>query len=263
MIGFGGTHYAVRQSAIGIETKGAMGHMMHTRDVGNATSAIVSQMIEKSGPAVAAHVDRKALSKPEISHIESILKELGVEELTEGDLLKINHMSYEMWKKYRNIAADTGFDLRLFPHGDILDDEPSVVALPDDFFSAAFGKNDSALMDYLESIGGVFHTTNTSGKLMPIFLTNRTNCHNLSEGLIALSIQYITRTQDSLVDGDTIILRRKQFDAQKARKMGVPNGPLFGKLIAGEAITLPDGKTVNPEDVTNISTISVKIPGLE
>ncbi|HJJ47192.1 MAG TPA: D-tyrosyl-tRNA(Tyr) deacylase, partial [Methanocorpusculum sp.] len=113
LIGFGGTHYAVRQSVIGIETKGAMGHMMHTRDVGNVTAAIVSQMVEKSGPAVAAYMDRKALSKQEINHIESILRELGIEELSEGDLQKINQMSYKTWKKYKKIADNTGFNLKL------------------------------------------------------------------------------------------------------------------------------------------------------
>ncbi|HJJ47249.1 MAG TPA: hypothetical protein O0X32_03245, partial [Methanocorpusculum sp.] len=151
----------------------------------------------------------------------------------------------------------------LFPHGVIPDEEPSVVALPEDLFSAAFGREETPLLDYLDCLGGVFHTTNTNGKVMPFFLTTRENQHNLSEGLIALSIQYIIRTQDSLVDGDTLLLRRKQFDSQKARKMGVPNGPLFGKLIAGNSVTLSNGKTVNPEDVTIVSTTSIKIPRLE
>ena len=43
--------------------------------------------------------------------------------------------------------------------------------------------------------------------------------------------------------------RPGKFDVEQARVRGVPAGPLFGKLPRGEAITLPDGRLVRPEDV--------------
>lgn len=35
-----------------------------------------------------------------------------------------------------------------------------------------------------------------------------------------------------------------KFDAQKAQALGIPPGPLFGRLKAGETLTLPDGRTI-------------------
>lgn len=43
--------------------------------------------------------------------------------------------------------------------------------------------------------------------------------------------------------------RPGRFSLEAARSLGVPEGPLFGTLQRGEAVTLPDGKTVRPEDV--------------
>lgn len=43
--------------------------------------------------------------------------------------------------------------------------------------------------------------------------------------------------------------RPGRFDLQAARALGVPEGPLFGQLQRGMAVTLPDGRTVTPGEV--------------
>jgi ribonuclease Z len=42
---------------------------------------------------------------------------------------------------------------------------------------------------------------------------------------------------------------RRPFLAEKADALGVPNGPQRKNLVRGEAITLEDGRTIQPEDV--------------
>ncbi|MGC4000375.1 MAG: ribonuclease Z [Anaeromyxobacter sp.] len=43
--------------------------------------------------------------------------------------------------------------------------------------------------------------------------------------------------------------RPGRFHPEKAAALGVPKGPLFGALQRGQAVTLPDGRTVAPADV--------------
>ncbi len=43
--------------------------------------------------------------------------------------------------------------------------------------------------------------------------------------------------------------RPGKFDKPKALSLGIPEGPLFGKLQRGQAVTLKDGRTFRPEDV--------------
>ena len=263
LIGFGGTHYAVRQSTIARETKGAFGHMMHSRDVKNVTKEIILQMSSKSGGVSAAHIDRKAMTKEEAAHISLLLKELDIPEITEGELEKINHMSYQTWIKYSKFANEISKELKIHPHGLISDGMPAKIELPSNLISLAFGKDEKNLMPWLEERGDIFHTTGRNGELMPIFLCDEKKSAETSVALIAYSIQYITRTQETLMEGNRLTVIRRQFDPKLARTFGVPSGPLFGKLASGKAVTLDDGKTVLPEMVTTVTKTTITIPGME
>jgi ribonuclease Z len=43
--------------------------------------------------------------------------------------------------------------------------------------------------------------------------------------------------------------RPGEFNIEKAQELGVPQGPLFGRLQRGQTVTLEGGKTVRPDDV--------------
>jgi D-aminoacyl-tRNA deacylase len=50
------------------------------------------------------------------------------------------------------------------------------------------------------------------------------------------------------VHADAVVARRTAFDPEKARTLGVPEGPAFGKLSAGEPVEV-SGRTIDPEAV--------------
>jgi ribonuclease Z len=43
--------------------------------------------------------------------------------------------------------------------------------------------------------------------------------------------------------------RLGRFNPEKAREMGVPEGPLWGKIHKGETVKLPDGRTIKPSEL--------------
>lgn len=50
-----------------------------------------------------------------------------------------------------------------------------------------------------------------------------------------------------------------RFHPEKAAALGVPKGPMFGRLKAGQAVELPDGKTVQPAEVCYFVILLLKV----
>ena len=44
-------------------------------------------------------------------------------------------------------------------------------------------------------------------------------------------------------------IRLGRFDPERARELGIPEGPLWGKIHKGESVALPDGRIVAPEEL--------------
>lgn len=53
--------------------------------------------------------------------------------------------------------------------------------------------------------------------------------------------------------------RPGRFDIERAKSLKIPPGPLYGKLHHGEAITLPDGRTIEPHEVVGPARPGLKI----
>jgi len=49
-----------------------------------------------------------------------------------------------------------------------------------------------------------------------------------------------------------------KFDVEKAKKMGIPSGPVYGRLKKGETITLDDGRTINGSQLCGPTEIGRK-----
>lgn len=62
----------------------------------------------------------------------------------------------------------------------------------------------------------------------------------------AVQVDHRVNALGYLLEEDT---RPGKFNVEHARALGVPEGPAFGKLQKGEAVTLPDGRVVQPTDV--------------
>lgn len=53
--------------------------------------------------------------------------------------------------------------------------------------------------------------------------------------------------------------RPGRFNVEKAAELGIPSGPIYGKLKRGEQVTLPDGRQINGADLCGATEVGRKI----
>jgi D-aminoacyl-tRNA deacylase len=260
LIGFGGTHYAARQTEISLRSRGAFGHIAHTREIAMLDEELVRAMMEKSG-AVAAYIDRKALDREELGNLAALLKRLSVLRLSESEIMALGHLSWDTYRNVRGMAEQISPDARCYIHD--LQGEGALVTVRIDpvLLGETVKSGEPDLIQHLDKLPLV-HLSTQENRLLPDFITYERHSSRIINDLNTLCVKIIRNKENTATEKDTLIIHKVRFDPHKARELGVPPGPSYKHLAEGQAVRASD-RVITPDMVSSCSEIKIHIPGLE
>jgi ribonuclease Z len=105
----------------------------------------------------------------------------------------------------------------------------------------------------------------THQKTINLGTTFETTIHGIEGGAILelknLSVHSFEVAHRGFALGYEVVYQRPTgpFFPEKAEQLGVPKGPLWSKLAAGESIILEDGREIHPQDVTDKKPNPIRI----
>jgi len=260
LIGFGGTHYAARQTEIALTSRGAFGHIAHTREAATLTETMITAMAEKSG-AVAAYIDRKALNREDLNRITGMLATTGIPRLSESEILSLGHLPWEQYHAAREMAGRFSAGSRIYIH-DLQGEGSLRLVQVDPVLLGEAAKSDEP--DLIKGLGSlpVIHLATQDNRMLPAFITSDNHTSEIINALNTLCVKIIRSNEITATEKDRLIITKVRFDPKKARELGVPAGPFFKQLAGGQAVEI-DGRTITPGMVSSCSDITIHIPGLE
>ncbi|MEN6394942.1 MAG: D-aminoacyl-tRNA deacylase [Methanoregula sp.] len=260
LVGFGGTHYAVRETEIALATRGAFGHVAHSREIATLDEEMIRGMVEKSG-AVAAYVDKKAIDHAALLHLTGILDRIPVLHLSESEIAALGHLSWETYGAVRELALTVSPHARCFIHTLSGTGPLAVISLDPLLLTEAKKSNEPALIKGLGPLS-VAHLADENNVLLPQFVVFSKDSSEIINALNTLCVKIIRSKEITATERDCLIIRKVRFDPEKARKLGVPAGPAYRQLACGQAVE-HDGRVILPEMVSVRTETKIHIPGLE
>jgi len=261
LVGFGGTHYAVRETDIALSGRGAFGHIASSqRQVPAIDEGIARQMIQKSG-AVAAYIDRKSLARPEIDRLAGILDRLGIPRLSESEILALGLLSWETYVRVRALAVGLGAGTRCYVHALSGEGEPVLLSLDPTLVAEAAKAGEAELLAGLSGLP-IAHIATQDNRLLPQFVAFSKNSSEIINALNTLCVKIIRNREITATENDYLIIKRVRFDPEKARTLGIPAGPAYRQLATGQAVEY-GGRVIAPDEVSVATETRIHIPGLE
>lgn len=244
VVGFGGGHYAPRFDRVLTETDWAVGHVAADwalDEVGDPRQAraVVAKAFRKSGTEF-------ALIDGDHPALEAVIDDLGFETVTETWLRETTGVPLELVQRVERALSPVDDGLRFGDRARGYDGEFVVEELPAELLDEANGVDRSAALAAVADRALAYETVD-GGSLAAgaVALVATGDYRRVVEGLAAV----LEAKYDSVaVDDGEVLARREAFDPELAREAGVDEGPDFGRLSAGESVTVGH-ETVEPADV--------------
>lgn len=244
IVGFGGGHYTPRCTRIVADSEWAVGHIgsdwqLDAMGDPKANREVIDAVF-KASRAELAVVDGE---KPAL---EAVIDDLGYRVVSETWLQTVGSRPLPVVSALETELSTVEEGLRF---GDVpigADRDWLRVDLPDELIGAANGVDTDAVFEAVAENTVAFETveggTLPAGRAAVATGSDFDRLVDRLVGLLDSKYQTAERTDDE------VVARQTSFDPGKAATLGVPEGPKFGKLAAGEAVTV-NGKTVEPHVV--------------
>lgn len=254
LAGFGGGHYANRFRRIVQETDWAVGH------VGAAWA-----LEEMGAPAHNEGVLRRAMERSGASHavvdgrnreVERVLGDLGYRVVSETWVRETSGVALDLVATLEDRLTTVEEGLRFGERATEYDrggkgghgggGSPIVVSLPTSLLREAQGIDPETVREAVATRAIAFDTTEGGTRVAErVALDDREAKGAIVEALAdSLRAKYDTVERR---DGE-VIARETAFDPERARELGIPDGPQFGRLAAGYTVET-DGREIAPEEV--------------
>ncbi|KTG25109.1 D-aminoacyl-tRNA deacylase [Haloferax profundi] len=242
LVGFGGGHYAPRFLRVLDDTDWCVGHIaadwqLKAMGSPDANRDVLRRAFEASAADVAlVDGDRDGLAAVLDEEGYRVVSETWVRETAGVPLARVRELESDITR------IEDG--LRFGAHIDA--DSYSVVSLPDGLLGEAQGVDLDASLDAVAETTVAFHTTEGGTRAIGRAAVAGAGYDELVERLCEI----LRQKYDSVVrENGAVTARVSAFDPAAARELGVPEGPAFGKLSAGQAVEV-DGETIDPAHVS-------------
>ena len=260
LIGFGGTHYAARETEIALTSRGAFGHIAHTREIAAMNEQLIHDMMAKSG-AVAAYIDRKALNREDLNRLTEILDMCGISRLSESEIQSMGHLSWDAYQAIRAMAGQISAGARCYIHNLQGEGTLSFARANPGLLAETVKSDGPALIGALSRLP-VIHLATQDNHLLPEFITYEEHLPELIHDLNTLCVKIIRNKEITATENDHLIITKVRFDPKKARELGIAPGPYYKQLSAGQEVEI-NGRVILPDMVSSCSETRIHIPGLE
>jgi D-aminoacyl-tRNA deacylase len=242
LVGFGGGHYAPRFTRIVRETDWAVGHV--------AADWCLDAM---GDPESNRDVIRRTFERSDASHaiidgdspdLERVVEDLGYRVVSETWVREVGDRPLDAVEAVEDALTTVGDGLRFGerPLGDGFD----AVPLPAELVDEAQGINREAARAAVADETIAFETSENGNR---VDTRAAVPADGTRAAVVDALVDVLAEGYDEVGREDgAVVARETAFDPGLAREAGVPEGPAFGELSAGESVTV-DGETVEPADV--------------